>query len=119
MDQVTKVRSRIKREQWKNIITECRNSGMTVRAWCEANGIVEQTYYRNLKRLREDLLENISVPAEESERPVPFKRLEVQTPIPDTHAAVIIHLNGIMVEITEGASQQTIQAVLLALQSVL
>lgn len=118
MDQVTKVRSRIKRKQWKHIITECRNSGMTIRAWCEANGIVEQTYYRNLRRLRQDLLENISVPAEESERPVPFKKLKVQTPIPDIHAAVIVYLNGITVEITEGASQQTIQAVLLALQSV-
>lgn len=118
MDQVTKVRSRIKREQWKNIITECRNSGMTVRAWCEANAIVEQTYYRNLKRLREELLENISVPAEEAERPVPFKKLGVQTPVPDTHAAVIVHLKGITIEVTEGASQQTIQAVLSALQSV-
>lgn len=68
---------------------------MTVRAWCEASGIVEQTYYRKLKRLREELLENISVLTEESERSVPFKRLEVRTPVPDTSAAVMVHLNRI------------------------
>ena len=56
MDQVTKVRRHIKREEWKSIISECRASGMTVKAWCKANGIVEQTYYRNLKMLREEML---------------------------------------------------------------
>ena len=51
MDQVTTVRKHMKCEQWKSIITECRSSGMTVTAWCKANGICEQTYYRNLKKL--------------------------------------------------------------------
>lgn len=52
------------------------------------------------------------------EKPVAFKKLEVQTSVPNTQAAVVIRLNGVTVEITEGTSQQTIQAVLLALQSV-
>ncbi|MEI3178574.1 MAG: IS66 family insertion sequence element accessory protein TnpB, partial [Lachnospiraceae bacterium] len=30
-----------------------------------------------------------------------FRKLEVQTPIPDTQAAVIIHLNGATVEVSE------------------
>lgn len=119
MDQVTKVRSQLKLEQWKSIITECRKSGMTVRDWCKANGIVEQTYYRNLKRLREEMLGNLpATTVEEPEHPTVFKKLEVQTPVPNTQAAVIIRLNGATVEITEGTTQQTIQAVLLALQSV-
>lgn len=46
MDQVTKVRSDLKRKQWKALITECRNSGMTVKDWCNTNGIVEQTSYQ-------------------------------------------------------------------------
>lgn len=47
-----------------------------------------------------------------------FKQLEVQSPVPNTQAAVIIRLNGATVEVNEGTSQQTIQAVLLALQNV-
>lgn len=53
MDQITKVKKRLKQEQWKALIKECQSSKMTVSSWCKANGICEQTYYRNLKRLRE------------------------------------------------------------------
>ena len=53
MDQITKVKKRLKQEQWKALIKDCQSSKMTVYSWCKANGICEQTYYRNLKRLRE------------------------------------------------------------------
>ena len=120
MDQVTKVRRHFKREEWKSIISECRASGMTVAAWCKANGIVEQTYYRNLKRLREEMIENLPSPiaTDICEKTTVFKKLEVQGPLPDTKAAVIIRLGCATVEVSEGTSQQTIQAVLLALQSI-
>ena len=84
MDQVTKVRRHIKREEWKSIISECRASGMTVKAWCKANGIVEQTYYRNLKMLREEMLESLPAPIindDCTEKPTVFKKLEVTTPV--------------------------------------
>lgn len=61
MDQVTKVRKYLKREQWKSLIKECQSSGMTVTAWCELNGICEQTYYRDLKKIREELCQNLPV----------------------------------------------------------
>ena len=62
MDQVTKVKRHLKQEQWKALINDCQSSKMTVAAWCKVNGICEQTYYRNLKRLREQLCETISIP---------------------------------------------------------
>lgn len=109
MDQVTKVRKRLKLEQWKTIITECRASGMTVTSWCKTHGIAEQTYYRNLKKLREMEIDKLpaSLMPLPDEKPVAFRKLEVQTPIPDTQVAVIIHLNGATVEVSEGTSQQT------------
>lgn len=48
------------------------------------------------------------------EKPVLFKKLEVQTPI-HTQAAVIIHLPAASLEIHNGATQQIIETVLLAL----
>ena len=39
MDQVTKVKKHLKREQWKAHIKDCQSSGMTVRDWCAANDI--------------------------------------------------------------------------------
>ena len=36
--------------QWQQLVYDCRNSGMTVRAWCAENGISEKTcYYRQRK----------------------------------------------------------------------
>jgi len=120
MDRVTKVRRHFKREEWKSIIGECRASGMTVSAWCKANGIVEQTYYRNLKLLREEMLDNLPAPiaTDICEKPAVFKKLEVKSPLPATKAAVIIRLGNATIEVNEGTSQQTIQAVLLALQGI-
>lgn len=120
MDRVTKVRRHFKREEWKSIIGECRASGMTVSAWCKANGIVEQTYYRNLKLLREEMLDNLPAPiaTDICEKTAVFKKLEVKSPLPATKAAVIIRLGNATIEVNEGTSQQTIQAVLLALQGI-
>ena len=91
---------------------------MTVTACCSLNGICEQTYYRNLKKLREELCENLTAPVDTPEKPVAFKKLEVMSPLSDTKAAVIIRLPNATLEINEGASRQTVQAVLLALQSI-
>ncbi len=119
MDQVTRVRKYIKREQWKTLIQECQSSGMTVTAWCQANDICEQTYYRNLKLLREEVCNNLPIPLPNTNKnPVAFAKLEVATPLPNTQAAVIIRLPQATLEIADGTSQQTIQAVLLALQSI-
>lgn len=120
MDQVTAVRKRLSLERWKLIITECRSSGRPVSRWCKENGICEQTYFRYLKKLRELELDKIpdSLMPVPDEKPASFKKLEVQTPASGNRTAVIIRLNNAVIEVSEGTSQQTIQAVLLALQSV-
>ncbi|WP_300939543.1 IS66 family insertion sequence element accessory protein TnpA [Bacteroides acidifaciens] len=120
MDKVTYVRKRLNREQWKAIIKECRSSGMTTTAWCKANGICEQTYYKHLKKLREEMIESFPssiTSAETDNKPAVFRRLEVQSPVPETKAAVIIRLGNAVVEINNGASRDTVEAVLLALKS--
>lgn len=35
MDQVTETKIQFRLEQWKSLIVERQNSGMTVREWCE------------------------------------------------------------------------------------
>lgn len=36
---------------WAERVTECRNSGQSVLAWCKEHGIFSQTYYKWQKRL--------------------------------------------------------------------
>ena len=118
MDRVTKVKKHLKREQWKTLIKDCQTSGMTITAWCKQNDICEQTYYRNLKILREEICDSLPVSLSEPQKPVAFKKLEVQSPVANTQAAVIIHLPSASLEIQNGATQQTVEAVLLALKNI-
>lgn len=121
MDQVTAIRRRISLDNWKNIITECRSSGMPVYRWCKENGICEQTYYKYLKKLREQELSTLSLALNSPHEEMPstsFKKLEVQPQPSCSKTAVVVHLKNASVEVNDGASQQTIQAVLLALQNI-
>ena len=118
MDQVTKVKNEYRLQQWSNLIKDCQSSGMKVDAWCETNGISRNSYYYWLRKIREAAFHEFAVVEDLPSEPVVLKKLEVQTPVPDTRAAVIIRLGNATIEINEGTSQQTIQAVLLALQSV-
>lgn len=123
MDKIANVKSQLRLQQWAKIIADCQASDMTVVAWCEANNINIKSYYYWLRKVRNhtlehmpQLTENLPVPTEDD--PVTFKRLDVQTPVPEAAAAVIIRLPNATVEVNEGTSQQTVQAVLTALQAV-
>lgn len=89
---------------------------MSVKNWCDANGLCEQTYYKYLKKFRQEMCE--AFPVQAPEKTVAFKELEVMSPLPNTKGAVILRLPNATLEVNESASQQTVQAVLLALQSV-
>jgi len=54
MDTV-KVTHQYKLSQWAPIISECKGSGMTVKAWCNENGVNEKRFYYWQKRVREEL----------------------------------------------------------------
>ena len=53
-----------------------------------------------------------------TEKETIFKKVEVSPYVSATSAAVVLRLPQATLEIAEGTSQQTIQAVLLALQNV-
>lgn len=38
---------------WSQRISECRNSGMSVREWCKENGIALSTYYNQQRKVFE------------------------------------------------------------------
>ncbi len=50
-------------QEWSARIAECRSSGMSVRAWCNEQGISVQTYYRWEKRFVEKATQQLALPA--------------------------------------------------------
>ncbi len=117
MDQVTLAKNQIRAENWRGLIHACQQSGQSVVNWCEENNINQKTYYYWLRKLRNQELsgKELPVPLPDS-KPVVFKQLEVQSPVAGTQAAVIIHLPSATIEVTDGTSQATLEAVLLALK---
>lgn len=45
-------------DQWKRLIQECRNSGMSVRSWCKQNNVSEPSYYYYLKKIRQSIVDS-------------------------------------------------------------
>lgn len=39
--------------EWQRLVQDCRQSGMTVKAWCARNGISEKSYYYRQKKVWE------------------------------------------------------------------
>ena len=63
------VKATLTREEWQRRISDCQSSGMSVKAWCEANNVPRGSYYAQLRKLRETMLTAVvpvSVPPQES-----------------------------------------------------
>lgn len=60
---VQELKLAVRMQEWSVRIAECRNSGMSVRAWCNEQGISVQTYYRWEKRFVEKATRELSLPA--------------------------------------------------------
>ena len=114
MEQSLQVMSKQERlENWTTRIMACRSSGMTVRAWCQENGLSEKTYYYWQRRLFQTLSEQqqaIQQPAFAEITPAPNVR-------PSCGVAVTVQISGVEAEIYNGADAATVETVLRILKS--
>ena len=93
---------------WAGRISECRNSGQNVKAWCRENGVCEQTYYKWQKRLFE---------MAQFQQEVQFAEV---TPVQSVHhgnVAVTVRIAGAEADIHSGADAATVETVLRILKS--
>lgn len=89
---------------------------MTVKAWHKTQAVTEQTYYRNLKKLRKEILGNLTALMKKIFMQTDcLQKFEAQTPLPDTRVTIVIRLPNATLKINEAADQQTVQTVLLIL----
>ena len=86
--------------KWNERITACRSSGLTVKAWCQENGVSPGSYYRWQRRL----YELSSVQTERAEF------AEVQFEKSGT-AVAVLHLPGGDVEVLAGADEETLRTI--------
>ena len=119
MDEITQVKNRFRLEQWTQLIKDYQSSGMTVKAWCELNGVKQNSYYYWLKKIRKATCDQLPTVLTQTGCPKPteFAELKVSS---SSHiqGSVMIHLPYANVEVAEGTSKETIEAVLTALKNI-
>ncbi len=105
MDQSLRVISQQERmEVWAERIMACRNSGMSVRAWCLDNGLNEKSYFYWQRKLFHTL----------SQQRVQSTTFAEVTPkmVSGGSVAVSLQINDIGVALHNGADSDTVEAVL-------
>ena len=116
LDYVTEVKSSFRMEQWKKIILDCQSSGLKVDTWCEQNSVSRNSYYYWLRKIREQSCQSLSTEQVPAIAEAPFAKLEFHDIQQGSHSRVVIHFPSATVEIREGTSRQTVEAVLSALK---
>lgn len=118
MDIVSETKAEFRLRQWTKIIQECQASNLTVTAWCSQHNIGIKSYYYWLRKIRLTYCQPTgnNTPAVKQEI-VPLQ-FHPQPSTRSVHPAVTIHFGTASIDIAEGTSQATIEAVLRSLQNV-
>ena len=93
---------------WIGRISECRNSGQSVKTWCKEHDICEQTYYRWQRRLFE---------MAQTQQEVRFAEITPAQPVRCSNVAVTVRIAGTEADIHSGADAATVETVLRILKS--
>ena len=102
---IAEIKKKVSLNEWQQRIIDCQNSGKSVRAWCLENGIKPSTYYLNLKKIRESVLEESRI------IPIETPQTEIQTT-----AEIRIEAGSITVTLPESISSDRLTAVIAALK---
>ncbi len=110
-------------QRWVGIISQCRNSGETVKAWCESQGVNIKTYYYWQRKVREAAGEALPVCRQStdeasSELHPTFAEIALPSLHPSAQAAVIVRYHEVIIEVRSGAEASAIESALRAVKSV-
>ena len=101
---ITEIKSKVSLQEWQQRILDCQSSGMSVKAWCQANGISTSSYYFHLRKIRESVLEENQI-------------IPLEPPKPVSSTGIRIESDSITIILPETVSPEQLTAVLSALKS--
>ena len=104
--------------EWAEQVKACRDSGMTVGAWCEKNGINQSTYYRRQRMVAAMVGDGEPAPLE-SRSPESNLPAFAEYKLPAISSSGVIKLHFIFgtLEIHNGAEEAVISSTLRAIKS--
>jgi len=101
---ITEIKSKVSLQEWQQRILDCQSSGMSVKAWCQQNGISTGSYYFHLRKIRESVLEENQI-------------IPLEPPKPVSTTGIRIESAGITITLPENTAPEQLAAVLSALKS--
>lgn len=109
----------IKVQEWRKIITECRNSGMSIKRWCSDNGIKPNQYYYWLRVIRNESL--ALMPLESKVASPSFAAVKIAETVgpgsTDTGICAVIKTDNLSVEIKSSIDPNILEQILRILSS--
>jgi len=120
-----KVARQVKLSEWARQISECENSGMKVKEWCELSGLGYKNYFYRKRRVREEFIDTIggetalalsNSSLEEVKAPM-FAELPVLSMRSSLGTAATVQIGTYIAEINNGADIETIDGLLRTLCS--
>ena len=94
--------------QWAQIVSQCRGSGISVRQWCQENGINISSYYKWQRKV---------YAAAQAQQERSFVEVTPVQPAAVGGVAVTLRIAGAELDIHNGADAATVEAVLRAVKS--
>jgi hypothetical protein len=107
--------------EWAQMVSQCRNSGKTVSAWCADCGINTKTYYYRLKRVCEAIPEETKPARLPLPKEAPEPAFAEVTPIGQhavRDAVITVRFGSAEMVIHNGAEPSVIEAALRALSRI-
>ena len=123
---VQKAKQKMQIQKWSAQVNDQKQSGQTIRQWCNKNGMTIKTFYYHRKRVYEDMLETMEtgnalqmsgttgLRNEDSDINVHEKPVFTALPLPQQRqpAAVTVRMGDIGVDIHNYANDELIERVL-------
>ena len=103
-------------EKWNEVICAQKASGLTIKEWCEQNGISPNTYYYYLRRIRDTMLESSGPRLVEMELPAADPPAGKSAAQGGFLPRITITLRDCVIGIGESASPELISSVLEAVR---
>lgn len=107
---ISEVKQEYQLQEWSGMLREQKESGLSVKAWCQAQGMAEHIYYYRLRKLRQ-----AACTALEQARPVQLAEVPLAPKLKDSHAKLRLTTKAGTLEIMDvdrSVLDQVLQAML-------
>ena len=94
--------------QWVQIVSQCRDSGLSVRQWCQEHGINISSYYKWQRKV---------YAMAQAQQEIQFAEVTPEQTVRYAGIAVTVRIAGAEADIHNGADAATVETVLRVLKS--